>query len=69
MIDTAKANAYLDKVKKALGTAWMKDAEQAKITYETVGGIAKRYALDCFMNSISVKDCVKVIKEKYPEGK
>ena len=69
MINTADANAYLGKVKKALGDPWMKDAEQAKITYETVGGIARRYALDCYINGISVKECVKTIKTKYPEGK
>ena len=70
MISTKNAEKYLNGVRKSLGgDDWVKKAEQSKITYETIGGIVRRYALDCYMNSIEIKDCVKVIKEKYPEGK
>lgn len=70
MIDTKKAEKYLADVRKKLGgDKWIKEAEAAQVTYETVGGISRRYALDCYINGIAVKDCVKVLQDKFPGGK
>ena len=68
-MDLTKLNKYIDDCKKELvKDNWLSEADNNNIGVHTIGYIAKMYVIDCFLNGVSVEDCVATLKDKIPGG-
>lgn len=68
-MDLTKLNKYIDDCKKELAKDhWLSEADNNNIGVHTIGYIAKMYVINCYLNDVPVKDCVKTLKTKIPGG-
>jgi hypothetical protein len=69
MLNTKKLDQYLAECKLLLGAEWLAAADKTVIGYDTVGSVAKRWCIHCYMSYNSEKDCVDRLKERFEEIK
>lgn len=69
-MDITVLETYLNEVKGGLGKSWLIEADSINVgPVQSVGAIAKSYAINCFMMGTSVAECIKHIKSAFPEAK